>query len=188
MRSALFLDRDGTLNREVDYLADPADLELIGSAARALGNARRAGHAIVIITNQSGIARGLLTEADLSAIHARLNELLLAADPDARVDGYYACPHHPDIGSAPYRLNCTCRKPKPGLFLQAARDLGLDLVRSAMVGDSIRDLDAARAAGVPARYLVATGKGTAQHGDLAADDRFAPDVLAAVDAWLALPE
>lgn len=187
MRGALLLDRDGTLNREVDYLSDPDDLELIGGAAQAIVAAREAGHAIVVITNQSGIARGMLTEERLAEIHARLDALLAAADPRAVVDAYYACPHHPDHGPPAYRQDCACRKPKPGMLLDAIRDLGFDPAKSAQVGDSVRDLDAARAAGVPARYLVATGKGPAQRDRLAPDDRFVPDVRAAVEDWLARP-
>jgi len=187
VRGALLLDRDGTLNREIDYLADPEDLELIGGAAEAIARARQAGHAIVVITNQSGIARGLLTEERLTEIHTRLDAMLAAADPRAVVDMYYACPHHPEHGPPAYRQDCTCRKPKPGMLLDAIRDLGFDPAQSAQVGDSVRDLDAARAAGVPARYLVATGKGQDQRGRLAPDDRFVPDVLTAVEDWLARP-
>lgn len=187
MRPALLLDRDGTINREVDYLADPDDLELIGDAAAAIAKARRAGLAVVVITNQSGVARGLLSEDDLTAIHARLDALLSAADPDARIDAYYHCPHHPTIGAPPYRTDCDCRKPKAGLLLRAAADLDLDLVQSSMVGDSVRDLDAAREAGVPHRYLVATGKGADQHPRLAPDDHYVTDVYAAVTDWLSSP-
>ena len=184
MRRALFLDRDCTINREVDYLSAPDQLELIGDVADAIAQARQQGIAIVVITNQSGIARGMLTEADLTAIHARLDAMLLARNAGAIIDAYYACQHHPDYGGAEYQRDCDCRKPKPGLLIAAARDLHLDLSDSAMIGDSVRDLDAARAVGVPKRYLVATGKGSAQREQLAADDRYVADAAAAVQDWL----
>ncbi len=176
----LFLDRDGTINREVDYLGDPDDLELIPGVADAIRRAHEAGYRVVVITNQSGIARGLFGEKDLIAIHARLDELLAAEG--AAVEGYYSCPHHPDFGGERYQRACDCRKPAPGLLLEAARDLDLDLARSACVGDSLRDLEAARRAGIPARYLVATGKGQDQRSGLGEGDHFVADLAEAVDA------
>lgn len=177
-RRALFLDRDGTVNREVDYLARVEDLELLPGAAEAIARANAAGWLVVVYTNQSGVARGLLTEADLAAIHTELDRRLGAVG--GRVDRYESCPHHPEIGEPPYRSDCTCRKPLPGMLLDAAAALDIDLAASAAVGDSVRDLDAARAAGVPDRYLVETGKGADQRAGLAPDDRLVPDLAAAV--------
>lgn len=154
-KPAVFLDRDGTINREVDYLADPAQLELLQGAGEAIARLNRAGYFTVVITNQSGIARGLLTEERLAEIHARLDELLRPFE--AHIDAYYYCPHHPDIGESPYRRDCDCRKPKPGMFERAAREHDLDLSSSFAVGDSPRDLQAAAALQVPG-YLVETGK------------------------------
>lgn len=158
-RPAVFLDRDGTLNREVDYLRRVEDLELlrIGPALRDL---RGAGFALVVVTNQSGIARGLLDEALLADIHARLVELLAAED--ITLDGIEFCPHHPDHGAAPYRVECDCRKPLPGMLLRAAERLDLDLARSWTIGDSARDLAAGAAAGLRGGVLVRTGKGEAE--------------------------
>ena len=181
-RRALFLDRDGTINREVDYLARVRDLELLPGVAEAIARAGAAGWLVVVDTNQSGIARGMLTEADLGAIHLALDDLLASAG--ATVDRYEFCPHHPEVGEEPYRADCACRKPKPGMLLTAAAALDIDLERSAAVGDSIRDLDAARAAGVPLRFLVETGKGADQKANLASDDHLVPDLAAAVERIL----
>ena len=142
LRPAAFLDRDGTLIVDEHYLADPARVRLRPGAARAVARLNAAGLPVVVVTNQSGIARGLLTEDDYARVHARL-VALLAAD-GARVDATYHCPHHPDYGAA-----CACRKPGLALFQQAASEHALDLARSAYVGDKLRDvLPAARTGGL----------------------------------------
>ena len=133
---AVFLDRDGTLNRERGFVARPDQLEVLPGVPEALAQLARAGFALVVLTNQSGVARGLYTEADLArvhaALHARLQGLPLA---------YLHCPHHPEPGSVgPYRRQCACRKPAPGLLRQAQELLGLELAGSFLVGDSARDL------------------------------------------------
>ncbi|MBI4230503.1 MAG: HAD family hydrolase [Planctomycetes bacterium] len=151
-RPALFLDRDGTLIDDVDYLVNVGQIRLSREAALALRRANEAGIPVIVVTNQSAIARGMLAEAALDAIHADLSRLL--ATHGARVEAYYHCPHHPTEGTPPYRRACDCRKPEPGLFLRAARELGLDLARSGAIGDSERDLEAARRAGVPHRHKV----------------------------------
>ena len=155
-RPAAFLDRDGTLNREVDYLSRPEDLQLLPGAAEAVVHLREAGFAVVVVTNQSAVARGFITEADLEEIHGEMRQQLSRAG--AEVDGIYCCPHHPDQGVAPYRTACDCRKPKPGLLLRAASELDLDLGRSTMVGDNLTDLQAGWNAGCRA-VLVLTGYG-----------------------------
>lgn len=173
-RPAVFLDRDGTLNREVDYLPDPADFAWLPGARNAIARLNRAGLAAVVITNQSGIARGLLDERTLARIHAHMHATL--AEQGAHLDGVYYCPHHPDIGPAPYRQVCACRKPAPGLFKRAAAELDLDLASSWVVGDSPRDLAAGAALGLPG-LLVETGKAIEpgqSHGTV-------PDLVAAVD-------
>ncbi|MDF1800518.1 MAG: D-glycero-beta-D-manno-heptose 1,7-bisphosphate 7-phosphatase [Planctomycetota bacterium] len=182
-RPALFLDRDGTINVEVDYLSKLADLELIPGAAEAIAAANAAGLVVVVYTNQSGIARGMLSEADLDELHFELDRRL--ALQGARIDAYEYCPHHPEIGELPYRADCACRKPKPGMLLDAARAHGLDLGASWAVGDSLRDLDAARAAGIPHRVLVRTGKGAVQASGLAPDDHVVADLGEAVELVLA---
>lgn len=182
-RPAVFLDRDGTLIDELGYLDDPERVRLYPGAGKALARLREAGLATVLVTNQSGVARGLFDEARLAQVHARL-EQLLAAD-GARLDLILYCPHHPEIGAPPYRRTCACRKPEPGLFLDARRRLDLDLGRSWAIGDSRRDLEAARRAGVRHVLLVATGKGRAQReGSEGLFDAFVPDLAHAVERVL----
>lgn len=176
-RPAVFLDRDGTLNREVNYLADPADLDLIPGCAGALESLRECGYALVVVTNQSGIARGLLTEDDLGLIHSRLEDQL-----GLRFDAIEYCPHHPDHGPPAYRKVCPCRKPQPGMLQSAARRLDLDLGASWTIGDSERDLLAGRRAGTSA-ILVGTGKGEAENERMilegAPPEKFAVDIVEA---------
>ena len=186
-RPAVFLDRDGTILDELGYLGDPDGVKLLPGAAAALARLNRAGLPALLVTNQSGVARGYFTEADLDAVHARMAELL--AEEGAHLDGIYSCPHHPGAGEPPYRRECDCRKPGPGLFLQAAREHDLDPTASAVVGDAARDLEAGERAGVPLRLLVATGKGQAVWDALSPAEREGrervDDLDAAVDRILA---
>ena len=158
-RRAVFLDRDGTLNDEVDYLASPGDFRLLPGVASGLRVLAEAGFALVVVTNQSGVARGILDEETLAKINARMRAELSAAGVE--LDAVYYCPHHPEIGAPYFRADCTCRKPGPGMLLEAAAHLDLDLERSFAVGDSLRDLEAARAVRVEP-ILVRTGKGASQ--------------------------
>lgn len=136
MRAAVFLDRDGTLVRDPGYLHDPALVELLPRVAHGLGELARAGWPLVVVSNQSGIARGFYGAEGFAAVQARLGELL--APHGVRFAGAYFCPHHPDITGP-----CDCRKPGVALFEQAARELGLDLARSWMVGDRVSDAEPA---------------------------------------------
>jgi histidinol-phosphate phosphatase family protein len=136
-RPALFLDRDGTLIVDVGYPRDPALVELVPGAAEALRELQR-DRALVVISNQSGIARGKITPAEAAAVHARFVEVF--ANEGVTFAGFYYCPHGPDDG-------CPCRKPAPGLIEDAARELGLDVAASVMIGDKPSDLEAGRAAG-----------------------------------------
>jgi D-glycero-D-manno-heptose 1,7-bisphosphate phosphatase len=146
-RPALFLDRDGILNRRIvdGYVVEPSDFEPIDLALEAGTAAQRVGAALVVVTNQGAVGRDRATESDVMAIHA----LLLAALSKRGIvlDGIYTCPHHP-LSPDPTQRDCQCRKPKPGLILAAARDLNLDLTRSILIGDQPSDLAAARAAGI----------------------------------------
>jgi histidinol-phosphate phosphatase family protein len=148
----VFLDRDGVINEEVDLLVDPAELRLIPGVPSAIRKLNERGMKVVVITNQPVIARGLCTRDDLQAIHSRLSELL--AIEGAHVDAIYYCPHHPethhrDPGSVPeLRVACECRKPAPGMLLQASRDLGIDLAASVFIGDRATDVKAAWRAGM----------------------------------------
>lgn len=152
-RPAAFFDRDGTLILEADYLSDPDDVELIPGAIEAIRAAHDAGWYAVIVTNQSGIARGRYSEADYAAVTRRLEALLSAAG--ASVDAILHCPHHPDFTGV-----CDCRKPAPGMLLEASRRLTIDLGRSIVVGDKRSDLAAAVAVGAHP-VLVRTGYGAA---------------------------
>lgn len=145
LRRAAFLDRDGTLIADPGYLGDPAGVVLLPGVATALMQLRAAGFLTVVVSNQSGVARGYFDAAAVQAVNRRMAELLQAADARAGIDAFYFCPHGPDDG-------CSCRKPRPGMFLQAARELGLDLPGSVCFGDSERDVLAGTAAGCPRGY------------------------------------
>jgi len=181
----VFLDRDGTLTCESDWVRSAADLALLDGAIEAVRALERGGYAVVVITNQSAVARGLVTESELAAIHAELAARF--ANAGAPLDAIYACPHHPTEGFAPYRRECDCRKPKSGLLERAARELELDLARSWIVGDAERDLAAGAGLGVRG-ILVGTGKGVAELARMRAAGReptFAADVRAAAERILA---
>jgi D-glycero-D-manno-heptose 1,7-bisphosphate phosphatase len=185
LRPAVFLDRDGTINEDVDYLRHPDQMRLIPGAAAAIARLNQRGLAVIVVTNQSAVARGLLTENDLAAIHLHLHELLAAEG--AHVDGIYYCPHHPEAANADFRRDCDCRKPGPGMLLQAARDHGLDLAASVMIGDSRRDLEAGKIAGCKSLILVRTGHGSAEETGLARlsfSAKVYDDLTAAVDGLL----
>lgn len=184
MKPTVFLDRDGTLNREVGFVTSPQQLEVLPGARAALQRLHDAGYRLVVVTNQSGIARGLYSPSDLAAVHAHLHAAL-GELPEA----YLHCPHHPEGGGG-YGGPCACRKPGPGLLEQARELLGVDFAGGALVGDSARDLLMAR--GLPLRtVLVHSGKPAA--GELAtlraaafAPSHEAADLPAAVD-WLLGP-
>lgn len=153
-RAAVLLDRDGTIIHERHYLADPDGVELIPGAAEALRDLAGHGFALVVVTNQSGIARGLIRPDQYVAVERRLNELL--EEQGVRLDATFHCPHHPEW-SGP----CDCRKPAPGLYLRAADALGLELSRSYYIGDKVGDvLPAQRFGGTG--FLVRTGHGAEQ--------------------------
>jgi len=150
---AVFIDRDGTINVNVHHLNCVEDLQLIPNAAEAIAKLNTAGYPVIIITNQSAIARGLLTEEGLTEIHTELKSIL--ASQHASINGIYHCPHHPDYGE---KIICDCRKPKPNMLQRAAQEHNLDLSRSFMIGDSYSDLLAGWNAGCQSA-LVRTGYG-----------------------------
>ncbi|MBL8857420.1 MAG: HAD family hydrolase [Planctomycetes bacterium] len=168
LRPAVFVDRDGTLTIEGEWVRHPGALALVDGAGSAVRALHRAGYLVILYSNQSAVARGLITEEELSAIHDGLQALL--AEHGERLDAVYACPHHPTEGLGRYKIVCECRKPKPGLIVQAQREWGLDLARSWCVGDMERDLAAGAAVGVPG-ILVATGKGAAEAQRMRAEGR-----------------
>lgn len=158
LRPAIFLDRDGVVIDDVHYLASPAQVRLIPGSADAIASLNRAGWPVVVVTNQSGVARGLFTTDGVHAVHEHLSEQL--AGYGAKIEAYYFCPHYPTADVPAYRVDCSCRKPKPGMLLQAAEELGLDLTQSWMIGDKVSDLAAGAAAGA-STILVRTGHGAA---------------------------
>lgn len=149
MKWGVFLDRDGTINEEVEYLNDPEALRLIPGAGKAIRLLNKAGVLAIVVTNQAGVGRGYFVEARVNAIHEQLAKQLAAHG--ARLDAIYYCPHHPDE-------RCACRKPKPGMLKRAAEEHGIDLGRSFAVGDKVSDLDAGCRVGCRT-VLVLTGYG-----------------------------
>jgi D-glycero-D-manno-heptose 1,7-bisphosphate phosphatase len=150
---AVFLDRDGTINEEVGYLSDPEKVVLIPGAAEALIRLKAAGFKLIVLTNQSGVARGYFTARELADVNKRLDSML--AEKGAAVDAYYFCPHHPKYGEM---VECDCRKPRTGMVDTAAREHGIDLSRSYFVGDKRTDVLLGKNAGGKS-ILVLTGFG-----------------------------
>lgn len=159
MRPAVLLDRDGNINDDVGYLTDRSKLTIYPFAIDAIRLLRRAGFAIVVVTNQGGVARGVMTTGFVEDTHRTLAARLDAGG--AHVDGWYYCPHHPDATIPALAGPCECRKPGPGMPRAAERDLGLDLSRSWVVGDHWRDVQMGDAVGARA-ILVRTGHGRDQ--------------------------
>jgi len=154
VKAAAFLDRDGVINIDRGYVFRREDFEFVPGTLDAARDLKSLGLALVVVTNQSGIARGYYGPEQFHALTDWMKETFAAHG--AALDGVYFCPHHPTEGEAPYRQACGCRKPAPGLLLDAARDLGLDLRRSVLFGDKASDLQAALAAGIPNRVLLGT--------------------------------
>lgn len=155
-QEAVFLDRDGTLIEEVNYLSSPEQVRVFPGAAAAVRRWNEAGVKVIVVTNQAGVARGYFPESRIAEIHAHLSAVL--AESGAVIDAYYHCPHHATHGVGEYRIACSCRKPSPGMLLTAAKEHGLDLSRSWMVGDKLCDVKAGAAAGCRT-VLVRTGYG-----------------------------
>jgi len=186
-RPAVFMDRDGCLTEEVGYVNHPTRIRLLPRTAQAIRRLNQAGVPAVMVTNQTGIARGYFSEETLHATNARMRDDLATAG--ARLDGAYVCMHHPTEGLPPYRADCDCRKPRPGLLHRAAADLGLDLAASVMIGDKLSDVVAGHTVGA-AGVLVLTGYGRGEweyhaHRDAVRPDHVAEDLLDAVEWALA---
>lgn len=155
-QKAIFLDRDGTINKYVGFLRNIDDFELIEGVAEAIKLINQSGYLVIVVTNQPVIARGETTWEELNEIHKKMATLL--GKEGAYVDGIYICPHHPDKGfegeRPEYKIDCDCRKPKPGLLFHAAKDFNIDLSESYMIGDSHRDVEAGENAGVKKSILI----------------------------------
>ncbi len=152
MKKACFLDRDGVINEEVNYLHEPEKVALIPGIADGIKLAHDSGYLVIVITNQAGVARGIFPEGDIDAVHREISRQL--GLQGASIDRFYYCPHHPD-----YTGECKCRKPSPGMILRAAADFDIDLKSSFMIGDRPSDVRAGENAGLAASYLVETGYG-----------------------------
>lgn len=163
---AIFLDRDGVINKEVNYLSNPDDFEFIPGSIEALKMLKNKGYFLIIITNQAGIARGYFTEEDLHRIHEKMNQILL--ENNIILDDIFYCPHHPDLTGF-----CGCRKPKPGMILEAQKRYNLDLVNSFMVGDTLNDVKTGLAANCRT-VLVLTGYGSEEQKNI---DLIKPDFI-----------
>jgi heptosyltransferase-2 len=183
---AAFLDRDGTIIEDPGYLGDPNKIRFIPGAQEALGALRAAGYRLIVVTNQAGVARGLITEDDVRRVNVRLQELLTEAG--VPVDGIYYCPHHAEGGQPEFRKDCPSRKPGPGMVEQARKDFGLDVARSVIVGDHLSDAAVAHHFPGMRGILLLTGHGVGQYekvraGAVPIPDHVAPDLGSAVE-WL----
>jgi histidinol-phosphate phosphatase family protein len=181
MRPALFLDRDGTVIREVHYIREPARVELLGGAPQAIARMQRAGYACVLVSNQAGVGRGIVTMDEVQAVQAEVERQLAALG--VTLDGWYFCPVAPTSADRTV-IDHPDRKPAPGMLLRAARELDLDLAHSWMVGDMASDLLAGRNAGCAGSILVRTGHGTRSEPEAAALATHVADDLAAAVDWL----
>jgi D-glycero-D-manno-heptose 1,7-bisphosphate phosphatase len=185
---AVFLDRDGTINEEVGYMDSLDKLKMIPAAYEAIRLINKSRMKAIVVTNQSGVARGCFSEKLVMQAHDIIQADLL--EKKASIDKFYYCPHHPTEGKGIYLQNCNCRKPKPGMLLQAAHDLDIELPDSYMVGDTYRDMEAAKKVGVKG-ILVKTGYGRELLQEIGPDavtaenkpDFVAEDILDAVK-WI----
>ncbi|MGB5446263.1 MAG: D-glycero-beta-D-manno-heptose 1,7-bisphosphate 7-phosphatase [Psychromonas sp.] len=170
-KRAVFLDRDGVLNVDSGYVSNSDDFHFIDGVIDACRAIKEKGYLLVVITNQSGIARGYFTEEQFHNLTEWMDWSL--ADRGVDLDGIYYCPHHAEKGIGEYKIDCDCRKPKPGMLLNAIEDLGIDPSQSILVGDKVSDLQAGLAAGIKTNYLVRTGKAITEEGEKIATGIFA---------------
>jgi len=151
-RRAVFMDRDGTISEEIGYVNHPARYRVFPYASEAVRLLNQSNYLAILVTNQAGVARGYFTEDVIKAVHARLEKEL--EEGGAHLDAIFYCAHHPSIGEHPYRFNCDCRKPKPGLIRRAAEHFDIDLTKSWMIGDRYSDIELARNAGLRAAFVL----------------------------------
>ncbi|MFU9135464.1 D-glycero-beta-D-manno-heptose 1,7-bisphosphate 7-phosphatase [Erwinia tasmaniensis] len=164
---AIFLDRDGTMNVDHGYVHEIDNFQFIDGAIDAMRELKKMGFALVMVTNQSGIARGIFNEDTFMQLTEWMDWSL--ADREVDLDGIYFCPHLPDAVVEEYRQQCDCRKPQPGMLLSAQQELNIDMAASYMVGDKPEDMLAGKAAGVGKKVLVRSGKPVTEEGENAAD-------------------
>jgi D-glycero-D-manno-heptose 1,7-bisphosphate phosphatase len=182
LSSAVFLDKDGTLVEDVPYSVEPGLIRLAPGAGWALAALKQSGFKLILVSNQSGLARGYFEVKELEAVWARLQELL---EPfSATLDGFYYCPHHPEGSVARWTRACSCRKPEPGLLLQAAAAHGIDLTSSWMVGDILDDVEAGCRAGCRTVFVDRGHETEWKQGSCRTPDRTVGGLEAAAEAVL----
>ncbi|MEZ8690869.1 D-glycero-beta-D-manno-heptose 1,7-bisphosphate 7-phosphatase [Vibrio splendidus] len=166
-KPAVFLDRDGVINVDHGYVHDEHDFEYIDGVFEAAKAFKDMGYLLVLVTNQSGIARGKFSEDRFLSLTQWMDWNFV--DNGVELDGIYYCPHHPEHGIGDYKQDCECRKPKPGMFISARDFLKIDMANSVMIGDKAEDMMAAEAAGVGTKVLVRTGKPVTEKGEALAN-------------------
>ena len=171
LNKVVFLDRDGTLNEEVNYLHKTEDMKLLPGVPQALKKLKDAGYKLIVVTNQAGVARGYYTEDDVKNLHQYMNQVL--QKDGAWIDAFYYCPHHPVHGIGIYKKECNCRKPGTGMFEMAEKDFPVDKAASYMIGDKLLDTEAGQRFGV-ASILVGTGYGAELHKEAQEKDEKPP--------------
>ncbi len=178
-KRAVFLDRDGVLNVDTGYIDKVDDFEFIDGSIEAMIELKKKGYLLVVITNQSGIARGYFSEEQFHTLTEWMDWSL--ADRGVDLDGIYYCPHHAEKGLGEFKVDCDCRKPKPGMLFDAIDELGIDVENSILVGDKPSDIQAGIAAGVKLNYLVLTGKDITEQGEVLATAVY-DDLASVVDS------
>ena len=175
------MDRDGTIIEDVGYLNHPGQIQFIPGSIEAIQKLNVAGYKVIVITNQAGVARGLVSEDMLQTIDKTLHKRLLSGG--AHLDGIYYCPHHPEHGYYPYRQACECRKPHPGLIKKAQRDFDIDLSQSYMIGDKATDIEAGHSAGVKTIHVL-SGRGTEEKPKIKSAPIYTTQNLLAAVNWI----
>jgi D-glycero-D-manno-heptose 1,7-bisphosphate phosphatase len=195
VKRAVFIDRDGTISEEVGYINHSSRFRVFPYAAAAIKHLNENGWLAIVTTNQAGVARGYFSEDMVTTVHQKMMKEL--ENSGAKLDAIYYCAHHPTVGEAPYRLDCDCRKPKPGLIFRAAQDFDINLTDSWMVGDRYSDIEVAGNAGVKSMFVLSGyGRGEWEHQRaswLRQPDSVAENLLEAVhlivsDSWSAPAE
>jgi D-glycero-D-manno-heptose 1,7-bisphosphate phosphatase len=181
-KGAVFLDRDGTIIRQVELMHEIGQLRMLPGASKAIRLLNRRGIPVIVVTNQPVVARGVASEQQVRLVHEELERRL--GNVGAHVDGYYFCPHHPNATLPQYREQCACRKPKPGMLFDAARQFGIDLHQSVIIGDTTQDVEMGRRVGIRT-ILVRTGHGGRDPWQYEViPDWTATNLLEAVQMWL----
>jgi len=181
VNKAVFLDRDGTIIEDVGYLNNPAEIKFIPGSIEAIKMLNENGFKVVVITNQSGVARGLIAEDMLQTIDKIIQKKIL--NGHAHLDRIYYCPHHPEAGHYPYKQECGCRKPAPGMIQKAQKDLNIDLAKSFMIGDKISDIEAGQRVGMK-NILVLSGRGQVEKERIKTSPDFIAQNLKQAAEWI----